>query len=41
MVIDDFHIVRIALMPVKASPPLVIDPDAELLGTSGDAILNS
>ncbi len=30
MVISDFHVKGIALLPFEADPPLVIDPDAVL-----------
>jgi hypothetical protein len=30
MVVDDFDIVRTALFPLEADPPLIIDPDAPL-----------
>jgi hypothetical protein len=30
VIVDDFHIVRIAVTPSKANPPPVVDTDAEL-----------
>ena len=30
MVIDDLNVVRIAITPPKANPPLIVDPDAVL-----------
>ena len=30
MVIDDFHIVRIAVLPTETDTPLIVDPDAVL-----------
>ena len=30
MVVDDLHVVRVAVAPAKADSPLVVDPDAVL-----------
>jgi hypothetical protein len=30
MIVDDFDIVRVAVLPAKTNPPLIVDPDAVL-----------
>ena len=30
MVVDDFHLVGVAVTPTKANPPLIVDADAVL-----------
>jgi len=30
MIVNDFHVVSISVLPAKADPPLIVDPDAVL-----------
>jgi hypothetical protein len=30
MIVNDFHVVSISVHPMKADPPLIVDPDAVL-----------
>jgi len=30
MIVNDFHVVSISVLPMKADPPLIVDPNAVL-----------
>jgi hypothetical protein len=30
MIVNDFHVVSISVLPIKADPPLIVDPNAVL-----------
>lgn len=39
MVVDDLNVVRVAVRPPKADPPLIVDPDAVLSSTIAAQLL--
>jgi hypothetical protein len=41
VVVDDFNVVRVAILPVKANAPLIVGPDAILASTMTFELLES
>lgn len=39
MIIDDLHVVRVAIAPLEAQPPLIVDTDAREAGPIASELL--
>jgi hypothetical protein len=41
MIVNDFHVVGISVLPMKADPPLIVDPNAVLAVSVAAELLQS